>query len=97
MNEPENTRWHNLIALSAPTFTGDDAPPYGFVTSTMARLREETRQVELAERIGMRALFASLALLFITAMVTLGLQYHDRSDLEPGLRGIVQVENVQLS
>jgi len=54
--------------------------------------------MEVAERIGMRALFASLFVLVLAAGITLRMDYLDRGDdLEPGLRGIVQVENVPVS
>jgi hypothetical protein len=97
MNEQQDLRWKNLAALSAPACAGDVVPPYGMVTSTLARLRAETRQTEMAERIGLRALFASLAILVCTAAVTVGISSRESSDLEPGLKNIVQVENVPLS
>jgi hypothetical protein len=97
MNEQQDLRWKNLLALSAPACAGELAPPYGMVTSTLARLRAETRQTELAERIGLRAFFASLAVLACTIALTLEVSSRQSSDLEPGLKNIVQVENVQLS
>jgi hypothetical protein len=97
MNEQDDVRWQNLLTMSAPTFAGEEMPPYGMVTRTLARLREETRQRELVERIGLRALFASLGILGLTAAATLGAGYFDGSDLEPGLNSFVQVENVQVS
>jgi hypothetical protein len=97
MNELEDTHWKNLLAMSSPAFAGEAHPPYGFTTRTLARLREETRQLETAERIGLRAVFASLFLLLLTVVGTLGVDQLNRGDLEPGLRSIVQVENVPLS
>ncbi len=97
MNEFENGRWQNLVALSASSFAGELTPPYGFVTRTLAELRAETRQRELVERIGLRALFASLAILLATVGLTIGATYVNRGDLEPGLGNIVQVENVPVS
>jgi hypothetical protein len=97
MNEQQDLRWKNLVALSVPACAGEPVPPYGMVTSTLARLRAESRQTEMAERIGLRALLASLAVLVCTAAVTLEISSRQNNDLEPGLRNIVQVENVQLS
>jgi hypothetical protein len=97
MNTTEDTRWKNLLATGAPAFAGDAEPPYGFITRTLARLREENRQRDLMERIGLRALFASLAVLAAAAILNVLVDHSVRGDLEPGLRGIVQVENVPLS
>jgi hypothetical protein len=97
MNEHDMERWHNLVAMSAPSFAGDMTPPYGFMTKTLADLRAENRQLAVAERIGLRALFAALAVLFATAALTFGMAHLSRSDPEPGLRTIVLVENVPIS
>jgi hypothetical protein len=97
MNTDE--KWQRLLAQSSPTFAGETTPPYGFITGTLARLRSETRQQEEAERIGWRALLASLGALCVAAAVTFTVSMHDQSanDLEPGVRSIVQVENVPIS
>jgi hypothetical protein len=97
MNDNFDKHWQQLVALSAPTFRGDTAPPYGFTTSMLARLRDESREIELVERIGLRAVFASLAMLLLALGVTFGASYLNRGDLEPGLKSIVQVENVAVS
>lgn len=97
MNENGDIRWQNLVALSAPTFAGDASPPYGFTTRFLAQLHAETRQRELVERIGARALFASLAMLVATLALSLGVDRFNRGDLEPGLRSIVQVEDIPVS
>ena len=97
MNEENLSRWHNLLALSAPTFAGDDTPPYGFATRIVARLHAEVYQQELVERIGLRAFFAALGLLLLTAGLTFTLDESNRGDLEPGLKSIAQVEDVQFS
>jgi hypothetical protein len=99
MNDPKETNtWRNLVALSAPAFAAtDERPPYGFTTRVVAQLGAETRQRELMERTGLRALFASLAILLLTGALTLGVRQMDRSDLEPGLRGILQAANIPLS
>jgi hypothetical protein len=90
-------QWQNLLALSAPSFAGDEAPPFGFTTRTMARWREESRQWEVMERIGWRALFASIAILALTAGATTAINYFASSDLEPGVSNLVQIERVQVS
>jgi len=102
MNEKMNFRadekWRNLLARSAATFAGNATPPYGFVTATLARLSAEQRQQEEFERIGWRALLASVAALFIAATVTLTLNYSDqRGDFEPGTRSLIQMDNIPVS
>jgi hypothetical protein len=96
-NDPETT-WKNLLAQSATTFEPELAPPYGFVTNTLAALRAEQRQERECERIGLRALWASLAALGVAAAVTLTVNLHqDNSDFDPGVRSLVQVENLPYS
>jgi hypothetical protein len=98
MNSKEDEKWQGLILRSAPTFAGEAEPPYGFVTGTLARLRAESGQQEEFERIGWRALLASLAALAVAATVTLSVNFRDRGgDFEPGVNSVVQVENIQLS
>jgi hypothetical protein len=98
MNSREDEKWQNLLLRSTPTFAGEGAPLYGFVTGALARLRAEKRQQEELERIGWRALLASLAALIIAAAVTLSVNLTDRgSDFEPGVRSLVQMEHLQLS
>jgi hypothetical protein len=92
-----NDRWKYLLTLSAPTFAREAVPPYGFTTSLLSRLREQERETELAERIGLRALFASLVALVVAGVLAVSASYRNQSDLEPGVRSIVQVENVPLS
>ncbi len=89
--------WQNLVALSAPTFTGDDAPPFGFATRMLARLRDESRQREAVERVGFRALFVSIAVLAVTTGALVAFDSLDRGDLEPGVSSLVQVDNVPVS
>ncbi len=93
----EDGHWQNLLAASAPAFAGETEIPYGLTTRVLARLREETRQQDLMERIGLRALLASLAMLVAAGALTVALQDSNRTDLEPGLRSIVQVQDVPLS
>jgi hypothetical protein len=98
MNISEDEKWQSLLLRSTPTFTGEATPPYGFITGTLARLRAENRQQEELERIGWRALLASLAALGVAATVTLSVNFTDRGgDFEPGVRSLVQMENIQVS
>jgi hypothetical protein len=98
MNMNEDQKWQRLLASSAPAFAGETEPPYGFVTATIARIRAENQQVAEIERIGWRALLASLAALAVAAMVTLTVSFSDRgSDFDPGVRSFVQMERVQVS
>ncbi len=96
-NEPEKI-WINLLAQSAATFAGEAEPPYGFVTSTVAGLRAANSQRRDFERIGWRALMASLAALGVTAALTLTVSLQDQStDFDPGVRGLVQMDNLPYS
>jgi hypothetical protein len=98
MNPKEDQKWQGLLQLSAPTFAGDAEPPYGMITSTLARLKAGKQQQEDVERIGWRALLASLAALAVAATVTLSVSYLNQGvDFEPGVRGVVQMENIQVS
>jgi hypothetical protein len=98
MNTREDETWQSLLLRSTPTFTGEAAPPYGFLTGTLARLTAESRQQEELERIGWRALLASVAALMIAATVTLSVSFRaPKVDFEPGVRSLVQMENIQLS
>jgi len=98
MKSKEDGKWRGLLLRSAPTFTGEADLPYGFITGTLARLRAEKRQQEELDRIGWRALLASLAALAIAVTVTLSVNFKDRGgDLEPGVRSLVQMENIQVS
>lgn len=98
MTSREDDKWQRLLLRSLPTFTGEETPPYGFVTSALARLRAERRQQDELERIGWRALLASFAALVIAAAVTFSLNISDQnSDFEPGINSLVQMENIQVS
>lgn len=96
MNTDE--KWQQLLARSTSTFAGEATPPYGFMTGAMAQIREARVQQD-AERIGWRALVASFATLVVAAVVAVTVNFNQpaTSDLEPGMRSIVQVENIQVS
>ena len=99
MNANQDNKWQPLLALSAPTFAEESAPPYGFMTGTLAQLRLERMQEQQLGRLCRRAIFASLAALVAAAGVTVGVHRHlnQGDDLDPGMRGLIQVENVQAS
>ncbi len=90
--------WENLLARSTPTFAPETEPPYGFVTSTLAELRAERRQQREFERIGVRALWAALAALGVSAVLTLSLGLREQApDFDPGVRSLVQVDSLPYS
>ena len=93
----DDDKWQALLAQAEPTFAPEEAPPYGFITRTLARLTAENKERELLERIGMRALFASLLVLLAAAVITLDVQFNNRVDLEPGVISIIQAEYVPIS
>lgn len=94
-----NDTWENLLAMSGPTFAGESALPFGFMTNTMSNLRFQQVQVAEMERIGLRALLASLAALAVAAVlaVTINMHYQSGSDLDPGVRSLVQLDNISVS
>jgi hypothetical protein len=99
MNSREDEKWQRLLLQSEPTFIGETEPPYGFITATLGRLRAEERQQAELERIGWRALLASLLALGIAATVTVSVISSDRGsdNFEPGVKSLVQMENIQVS
>jgi anti-sigma-K factor RskA len=90
-------KWQRLLARSNSTFNGEDTPPFGFITGTLAKIRAENRQQADVERIGWRALLASLAALAVAAAVTVTVNFSQSNDFEPGTKSIVQLENIQVS
>jgi hypothetical protein len=98
MNTKEDEKWHALLQRSASTFEPELTPPYGFITSTLTRIREESQQVRDLERIGWRALLASFGALAMAAVVTVGVTYHvNQSDFDPGVRALIQMDNISVS
>ena len=99
MNTRQDNRWQALLALSAPTFAGESAPPYGFMTGMLAQLRQEQQEEQRLGRLCWRAIFASLAALAVAVGVTVNVHgYFNRgNDFDPGMRGLIQMENVQVS
>ena len=99
MNTSQDNKWQTLLALSAPTFAGESSPPYGFMTSMLAQLRQERRDEQQLGRFCWRAIFASLAALVVAVGVTVSVHSHFNrgNDFDPGMGGLIQVENVQAS
>lgn len=97
MNQDIDPKWQALLARSQSTFAAETTPPYGFVTSTLARLKTETREQAIAERIGLRALFASLTVLTAAVVLTVSLQFQNHADLDPGIRSLIQADNISIS
>jgi hypothetical protein len=95
MNTREENVWKSLLAQSAPTFAGDGAPPPGLATRVLAHAREARAQEATWERIGLRAIFASLALVVVMTAVTFANLRAD--DADAPVRGLAQLENVQVS
>ena len=91
------TRWENLLIMSAAAFEPPAEPPFGLATAVLARLREEELSLALAERIGLRAIFASMGALVLVFIFAITAHHGQQNDFEPGLRSLVQVENVPLS
>jgi ethanolamine utilization cobalamin adenosyltransferase len=91
-------KWMSLLALSTPTFAGEATPSYGFVTATLARLREELAQVKELERIGWRAVLASLGALAVAVAITVTVDLRNQApDLDPGVPSLVQMDKIQFS
>jgi hypothetical protein len=94
----QDEKWLNLLRASSLTFAPEPTPPYGFMTGMISRLLAEERQQQEAERIGWRALLASMAALVIAAAVTLSLNRGDSSsEFDPGVKSLVQMDNISLS
>jgi hypothetical protein len=94
---PEDQKWQALLGRSSATFAGDTTPPFGFVTSTLARLKAERKERDLLEFIGLRALFSSLAVLVAVAGFSVGVQLQDRLDFDPGIKSLIQADDVPIS
>ncbi|HUB68532.1 MAG TPA: hypothetical protein VL981_13690 [Candidatus Methylacidiphilales bacterium] len=99
MSTNQDNKWEELLALSASTFAGESAPPYGFMTRTLAQLRQEQQEDRQVGWLCWRAIFASLGALVVAASVTISVHnYSNRGDdMEPGIGRFIQVENIQVS
>ena len=95
MKSKEDQVWENLLARSASTFNVEPTPPYGLTTRILAAAREQRQQEAVWERVGRRAIFASLATVVGIALITF--VRHDGDDLDPAVKSVALVENVQIS
>jgi hypothetical protein len=97
INSQEDSKWQALLARSKPTFAGDTDLPFGFLTSTLARIKNEKRDREILERIGLRSLFAAMAILVAVVGVSIGVQIQNRFDFDPAVKSLLQVDDVPIS
>ncbi len=95
MNTREDTVWKSLLAQSATTFDGDLTPPLGLATRVLAGVRATRVQEAAWERIGLRAIFASLVAVMVLTVVTFAKVGHD--DADAPVRSLAQLENIQVS
>jgi hypothetical protein len=95
MKSKEDMMWESLLAQSAPTFAGETTPPYGLTTRVLAAVRDLQQQEAVWERVGLRAIFVSLAAVVGIALLTF--VRHDSDDLDPAVKSVALVENVQVS
>ena len=95
MKSKEDMMWESLLAKSALTYTGEATPPYGLTTRILALVRDQKQQEAVWERVGRRAIFASLAAVVGIALLTF--VRHDSDDLDPAVKSVALVENVQVS
>jgi hypothetical protein len=93
----EEQIWKNLLSASSPTFAGEATPPFGFVTSTLGQLRAAKQQQAELEKMGWRAILASLVTLMAVVTLTVGMHFQDRNDLDPGVNTIIEIQNVAVS
>jgi hypothetical protein len=93
---PPDEKWQALLARSNPTFAGDTSLPFGFLTSTLARLKVE-KEREVLERIGFRSLFAAMAILVAVAGVSVGMQLQSHTDFDPAVKSLLQADDVPIS
>jgi hypothetical protein len=95
MKTKDENVWASLLAQSAPAFTVEVSLPYGLTTRVLTAVREQKRQEVAWERVGFGAIFTALTAVAGIALITFVL--HDRDDLDPAVKNIALVENVQVS
>jgi hypothetical protein len=96
-NHPqEDQKWQALLARSSATFAGDTSLPFGFMTSTLARLRAQ-KERDVLEKIGLRALFTSFAVLIAVVGLSVGVQLQSRTDFDPAVKSLLQADDVPIS
>jgi anti-sigma-K factor RskA len=98
MSLREDQTWSALLAKGAPAFAGETEPPFGLATRVLASARRQQSQQDASERLGLRAIFASLAMVAVAAALTASLHFGaDRDDTDPVIRSLAVAENVQVS
>jgi hypothetical protein len=95
MKSKEDTTWEHLLARSAPTFVGETTPPFGLATRVLAAARDQRQQEAVWDRVGRRAIFTSLAAVVGIALLTF--VRHDSDDLDPAVKSVALVEDIQVS
>jgi hypothetical protein len=93
---PEDAKWAALLARSTPTFAGETTLPFGFLTSTLARIKVN-REREVFERIGLRSLFAAVAILIVVGGVSVDVQLHSHTDFDPAVKSLIQADEEPIS
>jgi hypothetical protein len=93
----EDAKWQALLARSNPTFAGETALPFGFLTSTLARIKAQKREREVFERIGLRSLFAAVVILLVVGGISVEMQLHSHTDFDPAVRSLLQADDVPIS
>jgi len=94
---PQDQRWQALLTRSTPTFVGDTTLPFGFLTQTLARIKSESREREIFERIGLRSLFVAISVLIAIVGVSISVQLQSRSDFDPAVKSLLQADDVPIS
>ncbi len=95
MNTREDDIWKSLLTQSAPSFAGDLTPPLGLAARILAGAREERVKEAAWERIGLRAILASLAAVVVMTVVTVANVHRD--DVDVPVRGFAALEEMQVS
>ncbi len=96
MKTKEDRVWESLLAQSAPAFAAETTPPFGLATRVLAGVRDERQQVATWDRVGRRAIWASLTAVLIMGAVTMA-RHERHDDVDPTVRNLALVENVPVS
>ncbi len=97
INPQEDQKWQAFLARSNPTFVGDTDLPFAFLTNTLARIKAEKKEREIFERIGLRSLFAAMAILVAVIGVSIGVRMENHSDFDPAIKSALQADEVSIS
>jgi hypothetical protein len=97
MKTKEDFVWESLLAQSAPAFAAETTPPFGLTTRVLAAVREERQQAAAGDRVGRRAIWASLIAVLVLGAVTVARHQPRQDDVDLPVRNLALVENVQVS